>query len=92
MVYKEIGSQSMGSARLSQNRGTVVGYCKKANKTLGSKISGNILTSSESTSQARRIILHTVSGCQVYSAKSLNVNQVLICSFTTAECFNTMNI
>jgi hypothetical protein len=60
----------MGSTRLSQNRGTVVGSCEEANKTLGSKISENILTSSESISLPRRIMLRTVSGCHVYSAKS----------------------
>jgi hypothetical protein len=82
----------MGSGLLSQNTGTVVGSCEVANKSLGSKISENILTSSESTSLPRRIILHTVSGCHIYSAKSLNVNQVVFCSFTAAVCFNTMNI
>jgi len=82
----------MESARLSQNRGTQVGYCEEANKTSDSKISGNTLTSSESTSLQRRIILHAVSGCQFYGAKSLNVNQAVICSLTTAVCFNTMNI
>jgi hypothetical protein len=72
----------MGSACLSQNMGTVVGSCEEANKTLGS----------ESTSRPRRIILHTVRGCHVYSATSLNVNQAVICNFTTAVCFNMMNI
>jgi hypothetical protein len=81
----------MGSTRLFQNRGAVVGSCEEANKTLGSKISGNILTSSERISLPRKIMLHTVSGCTSIT-QNQNVNQTVICSFTAAVCFNTMNI